>query len=56
MKKEVNLTLYTQSAYAKKTGLTRQRINQLVKSDELSTLKINGSILIKSGNGETSKK
>lgn len=47
MKQEVRKDLYTQSEYARKTGLTRARINQLVKDQKLQTVVINGSILIK---------
>jgi len=38
--------LITQSEYAKLKGLTRQRINQLVKLKELKTVEIKGAILI----------
>lgn len=38
--------LYTQSEYAKLKGLTRQRINQLVKSKDIKTVEINGAVLI----------
>lgn len=38
--------LITQSEYAKIKGLSRQRINQLVKSGEIKTIKIQGAILV----------
>jgi hypothetical protein len=38
--------LYTQSEYAKKLGLTRARINQKIKAGEISTVKINGAVLV----------
>ena len=47
MNKEIRKDLYTQSEYAKKIGLTRGRINQLVKSGDLKTVTINGATLIK---------
>ena len=47
MKKEIRHDLMTQSEYAKIKGLTRQRVNQMVKSGELNTLTVKGAILIK---------
>lgn len=47
MKKEVRKDLYTQSEYAAKVGLTRARINQMVKNNELQTVQINGATLVK---------
>ena len=38
--------LITQAEYAKLIGLTRQRINQLVKSGEIKTVEIKGAVLI----------
>lgn len=38
--------LITQSEYAKLKGLTRQRINQMVKARELKTVEIKGAVLI----------
>lgn len=38
--------LYTQQAYASKIGKTRGRVNQMVKANEVKTVKINGAILI----------
>lgn len=38
--------LKTQSQYAKDKGLSRQRVNQLVKSGNLNTIEIQGAILI----------
>jgi len=47
MAKEIRKDLYTQSEYAKLKGLTRARINQMVKAGELPTVTVNGGILIK---------
>ena len=38
--------LITQNEYAKKVGLTPQRINQMVKAKELKTITILGATLI----------
>lgn len=38
--------LYTQTEFAKMKGVTRQRVNQMVKSKELKTIQINGAKLI----------
>lgn len=38
--------LKTQSQYAKDNGMSRQRVNQLVKSKDLKTVEISGSTLI----------
>lgn len=38
--------LMTQKQYAEKVGLTRQRINQMVKNKELKTVNILGATLI----------
>lgn len=47
MTKEIRKDLYTQSEYAKRIGVSRARVNQLVKSGELKTVTVNGGILIK---------
>lgn len=47
MKKEIRKDLYTQSEYARKLGVSPARVSQMVKSGELSTVQINGSVLIK---------
>jgi len=47
MAKEIRKDLYTQSEYAKLKGVSKARINQLVKSGELPTVTVNGGILIK---------
>ncbi|HPL05605.1 MAG TPA: hypothetical protein PLG05_10570 [Bacteroidales bacterium] len=47
MIKEIRQDLYTQSEYAKLKGITRARVNQLVKSGDLQTLTVNGATLIK---------
>lgn len=38
--------LCTQTEYAKKRGITPQRVNQLVKSKEVKTVEILGAVLI----------
>ena len=38
--------LYTQQAYAKKIGKTRARVNQMVKTNEVTVVKINGANLV----------
>lgn len=38
--------LITQSEYAKLKGVTRARINQMVKAKELNTVHIKGAVLI----------
>lgn len=47
MKKEIRKDLYTQSEYAKLIGVSRFRVNQMIKEGKLNTLTINGSILVK---------
>ena len=47
MVKEIRQDLYTQSEYAKLKGITRARVNQLVKEGSLQTLTIKGATLIK---------
>lgn len=47
MKKEIRKDLYTQSEYAKLIGVTKSRVNQMIKEDKLNTVTVNGSILIK---------
>lgn len=47
MKKEIRQDLYTQSEWAKKVGLTKARINQMVKSGDLKTVIVMGAVLIK---------
>lgn len=47
MKKEIRQDLYTQSEWAKKVGLTKARVNQLVKQGDLKTVTVMGAILIK---------
>jgi len=49
MTKEIRTDLYTQAEYAKKIGLTRGRVNQMVKAGELKTVTVNGATLIKVG-------
>jgi len=45
--KEIRQDLYTQTEWAKKVGLTKARINQLIKEGQLKTVSVNGAILIK---------
>ncbi len=47
MKKEIRTDLFTQSEYAKRIGVSRARVNQMVKAGELKTVTVNGAILIK---------
>ena len=47
MIKEIRQDLYTQSEYAKLKGITRARVNQLVKAGDLQTLTVQGATLIK---------
>jgi DNA-binding XRE family transcriptional regulator len=47
MKKEYRKDIYTQSEYAKKIGVTRARINQMINEGQLHTLTVNGATLIK---------
>lgn len=45
--KEIRKDLYTKAEYAKLVGLTPARVGQMAKSGELSTLTVNGTVLIK---------
>ena len=45
--KEIRQDLYTQTEWAKKVGLTKARINQLIKSGQLKTVTVNGAVLVK---------
>ena len=47
MTKEIRQDLYTQNEYAKLKGITRARVNQLVKAGDLQTLTVKGATLIK---------
>lgn len=38
--------LYTQAAFAIVIGKTRQRVNQMVKSNEIDTVEIKGAVLV----------
>jgi DNA-binding XRE family transcriptional regulator len=46
---EVRQDLYTQSEYAKKIGVTRARVNQMIKEKLLKVVIIKGATLIKVG-------
>lgn len=47
MTKEIRKDLYTQSEYAKKIGVTRARVNQMIKENVLKIVVVNGATLIK---------
>jgi len=47
MKREFRGDIYTQSEYAKLIGVTRARVNQMIKEGSLKTLDVNGATLIK---------
>lgn len=47
MTKEIRQDIYTQSEYAKLIGVTRARVNQMIKEGNIKTLKINGATLVK---------
>ena len=47
MKKEIRQDLYTQSEYAKLIGVSRARVNQMIKNGDLSTVTVNGATLVK---------
>jgi len=47
MTKEIRQDLYTQSEYAKKIGVTRARVNQMIKENILKIVVVNGATLIK---------
>jgi DNA-binding XRE family transcriptional regulator len=47
MTKEIRKDVYTQSEYAKYIGVTRARVNQMIKEGVVKTLTVNGATLIK---------
>ena len=47
MTKEIRKDIYTQSEYAKYIGVTRARVNQMIKEGQLKTLTVHGATLIK---------
>jgi len=47
MTKEIRKDLYTQSEYAKLIGVTRARVNQMIKENTLKIVLVNGATLIK---------
>jgi len=49
MSKEFRKDLYTQSEYAKLIGVTRARVNQMIKEESLKIVMVNGATLIKLG-------
>lgn len=46
-KKEIRQDLYTQAAYAEKIKKSKAWVNKLIKNGELTTVSVNGGILIK---------
>lgn len=46
MKKTINKDLYTQAEFARVSGKSRARINQMIKSGEIDSIHINGAILV----------
>lgn len=44
---EIRQDLFTQSEYAKRVGLSKGRINQMIKEGKLKLVHVNGTILIK---------
>lgn len=49
MSKEIRKDLYTQSEYSKRIGVSRARVNQMIKEGSLKTVLVNGATLIKIG-------
>jgi len=47
MTKEIRKDLYTQSEYAKLIGVSRARVNQMIKENALKIVLVNGATLIK---------
>jgi len=47
MTKEIRQDVYTQAEYAKMIGVTRARVNQMIKEGEVKILKVQGATLIK---------
>lgn len=45
--KELRKDLYTQSAYAKLIGVSRQRVNKMVQDGLLKIVEVKGTVLIK---------
>lgn len=46
MKKTINTSLYTQAEFARVSGKSRARINQMIKSGEIDSVHINGAVLV----------
>lgn len=44
---EIRQDLYTQSEYAKKIGVSRARVNQMIKEKLLKVVVVNGATLVK---------
>lgn len=44
---EVRQDLYTQTEYAKLLGVSRQRVNFMVKNGDLKVVEVKGTVLIK---------
>lgn len=47
MTKEIRKDIYTQAEYAKHMGVSRARVNQMIKEGSLKTLTVKGATLIK---------
>lgn len=47
MKKEIRKDLFTQSQYAERIGVSRARVNQMIKNGDLNTVTVNGATLVK---------
>lgn len=47
IKKEIRTDLYTQKAYADKIGKSASWVNRLIKENQISTVTVNGGVLIK---------
>lgn len=44
---EIRQDLYTQAEYAKKIGVSRARVNQMIKEKSLKVVQIKGATLVK---------
>ena len=47
MRKEIRKDLFTITEWAKKVGLSKGRVSQMVKSGDLKIVQVNGTVLIK---------
>ena len=46
--KEIRRDLYTQTEYAKKIGVSKQRVYKMIKDNMLKVVEVNGTVLVKS--------